>query len=275
MGALDVAAEDAVPEVLLRGLGGRGPTRSGTLRHRSQPPAGRVQDVARLHVSDHAQDHVLGAIVAAVEVHQLVAREAAQHPLVADPPAPDPMDAEREFVELLGGERRGIVHLPAGFLDDGFQLPGQLRRIDQRVHQGIRLDLQPLRESAGGKREVVVGEVVVGPRVQLASEGLHLAGDLIGRGAARRPLEEHVLDDVGNPDFVVFFVEIARFHPHVQGDHGRGVALLHEDREPVGKPFPGDVVGETAPGRVDHGISIPVVALEIWLCGEARKTRSV
>ena len=255
MGPLDLAGQDPEPEIFLDRLGRRSPDAPFPGGHGAQAAPGLLHDPPGLHVPHHRENHVAGGVVPPVEVQELLAGESAQRVLMPDPPAPDPVDAEGEVVELLGGERARVVHLPARLLDDGLQLPGQLLRIQQGVGQRVGLDLQPPGEGLGGEGEVVVGGIVVSPGVELAAQGLDLRGDPVGGGAAVGSLEEHVLDDVGDPDLVVLLVEVARLHPDVHGHDGRGVDLLHQDGEAVGEFFPDDVVGQTAPDGVFHEVS--------------------
>jgi len=78
-----------------------------------------------------------------------------------------------------------------------------------------------------------VGEVVVGSGVEFAAERFDFRGDPVGSGTTPCPLEEHVLDDVGNPDLIVLLVEVPGLDPDAGWPHGRDMNLLGEDGESV------------------------------------------
>ncbi len=202
-----------------------------------------VESLPRIQIPDHRQDDISRSVVAQIIVEELLPGEAPQVLLAADPPAPDPVDTEGQFVQLLGGVGGGVVDLASPFLDDGFDFPRQLITIHQRVRERIGQDVQALGEGRGGEGHIVVGEVVVGSGVEFAADRFDLAGDPVGRGTEPRPLEEHVLDDMGNSDLIVLFVEVPGLHPDADGHHGRDMDLLDQDGESVVQRLADDVVG--------------------------------
>ena len=109
------------------------------------------------------------------------------------------------------------------------------------MHQGVGLDLQTLAEILCGENEVVVRRVVVGAGVQRAAQRFDLGGNLIGAGAIGRPLEKHMLDDVGDADLAVVLVKVAGAQPKIDCHDRRIVLLRDEHRQPVRKLLPGDL----------------------------------
>jgi hypothetical protein len=74
-------------------------------------------------------------------------------------------------------------------------------------------------------------------RVEIAAHRLRLARDLAD-GAARRALEEHVLEDVRDAHDVVRLVEVAGAHVGHDRDDRRRRISAHEHGEPVGQNGP-------------------------------------
>src|SRR5262249_12459695 len=63
--------------------------------------------------------------------------------------------------------------------------------------------------------------------------------------------------------FVIGLVEVARLDPGVDGHHGKGMDLLHQEGEAVGKPGPDDVGGERRGGG-SHACSLAHPPQDIW-----------
>jgi hypothetical protein len=104
-------------------------------------------------------------------------------------------------------------------LDHDFDLPGELSGIERGVADRVGEDVEPFGEVGGGEHEVVDGLVEARPGVDLAAQGLDLAGHLAHR-PARRALEEHVLVQVGEARLVAGLVGAARRDPDLHAATG-------------------------------------------------------
>ena len=201
----------------------------------------RLEHVGDPDITDHRKNGPFRHVMTAEIGQEIVPGQRPQRLLLSDPPAPDAMRVERLAEHHLEGESAGRIHLAAPFLQHRLHLPLQLVGVEQRVHQRVRFYFESLAEVLGGQDHVVIGRVVVGAGVQLAAERLDLGGDLIGARPVGGPLEEHVLDDVRDPDLAILLVEVAGAHPEVDGHDGRGVILSHEHGQSVRQDFLDDL----------------------------------
>jgi len=107
----------------------------------------------------------------------------------ADPPAPDPVPIEHDLVQRLLRHVTRRVPLALGLLDDDLKLASQLLLIDDRVPQGIGLNVQRGGEIGGGQNSEVARVVVSGAGVEIAARLRHLhrcrarCGDRASRSA--------------------------------------------------------------------------------------------
>jgi hypothetical protein len=153
--------------------------------------------------------------------------EAGELALVADAPTANPVRVEHHLVQRLVGDRGGGVELALGFLDDDLQLAGELGLVDQRMAEGVGLDVHRLREARGRQDGEIAGVIVAGAGVEIAARALGLTGDGPD-AAARGALEEHVLEHVGDAQPAVGLVEEARLHVGHHRHHRRRAVLLHQ-----------------------------------------------
>ena len=179
--------------------------------------------------------------MATVVAQEVVPGQPAQRLLFADAPAPHAVGFEGLAEHHLEGVGAGRVHFAAPFLQDRLDLALQLVGVEQGMHQGIGFDLEPLSEIFGRQDDVIVRRIVVRAGVELAAEGLDLGRDLVGPGPVGCSFEEHVLDDVRDADFPVFFVEVAGAHPEVDGRDRRRMVLAHEHGQAIRQHFLDDL----------------------------------
>ena len=228
----DVAAQGAGAHLLARRLFRRRIARGRRRRPAGVGPAAEREHLVHRHVAHDRHDGAPGHVAGGVVAPQVVAGEAGELRLVADAPAPDAVPVEHHLVQRLVCHRRGRIELALGFLDDHLELARQLAGIDQRVPECVGLDLEPRGEAPCGQHGEVRGVIVARAGIEVAARRLGLPRDL-AHPAARRPLEEHVLEHVGDPDPAVRLVEEAGLH---MGDHRDGRCrrlVLREEGEPV------------------------------------------
>ena len=135
-----------------------------------------------------------------------------------------------DVVDVLVGR---VLHHADLLEDDGFLLVDVIE-VEQRVDEDVG-------QQVDGQREVVVGHLDVERRQLLAGEGVHHApdgidvgGDVKGRPPGR-PLEEHVLDEVGRPVDPLVLVARAAGNPGADRDGADVTDLFRDDLDPVRK----------------------------------------
>ena len=152
------------------------------------------------------------------------------------------MAVEHHLVQGLVGDRGGRVQLALGFLNDDLQLPGELTRVDDRMAERVGLDVERGLQARRGKNGEVAGMVVTGTGVEIPTRALGLPGNGTDPPALGA-LEEHVLQDVGDPDPAVGLVEESRLDLGHHGHDGCGAVLLDQERQPVGQDVAADTRG--------------------------------
>ena len=103
---------------------------------------------------------------------------------------------------------------------------------ERQLHHPVRLQPESGLDVRLGHGEVVVGDVVVGPRVALPSRPLQ-GGVVVGD--VRRASEHQVLEEVGETGVVGMLVAGADIIDDVQGDHLRAAVLVVYQAQTVGK----------------------------------------
>ena len=205
---------------------------------RRRPPAVRRaalrEHLLLVHVAHQGDDGPLRHVARGVVAVHVGTGEAGEVLLVPDAPAADAVVVVHHLVQRLRGDRAGVVQLAPGLLDDHLQLAAELVGVDGRVHQRVALDGDRLAQVVGREHHVVGGVIVAGAGVEVAAGGLGVPGDL-PRPAARRALEEHVLQHVRDPGPAVRFVEEPGLHVGHHGGHGGGAVALDQEREAVGQ----------------------------------------
>jgi len=75
--------------------------------------------------------------------------------------------------------------------------------------------------------------LLAGKGIEIAADGVHFARDPLRR-ARLGPLEDHVLDEMGDAVQFRHLVAGARAHPHTHGDRAHVLHALGKDRETTG-----------------------------------------
>ena len=81
---------------------------------------------------------------------------------------------------------------------------------------------------------VKAGHILAREGIDLRAERIKRVGEL-ERGARRRPLEEHVLDEMGNSVLFIRFICGARSNEYAHGDGQQSLHLLDNDANAVRK----------------------------------------
>ena len=219
----------------LRGLGGaladgRAPGRvaEGGLHPR--------QHRVGVEVAGRHHHQVLGRVPAAVERAHLLAVEGGDTLRCSeDGGARSRAPGRRRREE---GVREHVVRVVLGapdLLEHHLHLAGDLVRVEDRVLHRIGQHVEPEERDVRGERRVVAGDVERGEGVDPPAGALHGAGDL-AHPARARPLEEHVLVEVGEPALARALVRRADGGPDLDLGHRRHRERAQQQHgQPVGK----------------------------------------
>ena len=74
----------------------------------------------------------------------------------------------------------------------------KLVAIQGGIEEHVRKDIDRVGDMLGEYLGVIAGVLLVRERIEVAADRVELVGDL-PRGSRRRPLEQHMFDDVCNP----------------------------------------------------------------------------
>ncbi len=192
-----------------------------------QAPVGPRIDIARQH-----QHGVVGHIEPAIVGVQIVASDAQQVILPADGLVVIGMLAERRGGHLLHQDGEGVVLLTLALGHDHCALDLDVLWVEQGPAHAVGLEIQGEMGAVAGEGAVVGGIVLAGHGIDITAVAGHQAHDAALR-VTLRPLEEHVLDPVGEAGQSVHLVAAANAVPEPGAHHRGGVALLQDHLETV------------------------------------------
>ena len=139
-----------------------------------------------------------------------------------------------------------LIAIHRDLFPDHTPFPLNLRGREQRPEKHVEQDVQQIRPPGRLSTGIKTGMLLVGERVQVTADSLHRLGNL-GRGAPRGPLEQQMLQEMGDAARGIRLMTPARSHPdthrhagHVghlrrrhpqaprqRGDVGRNVGGFH------------------------------------------------
>ena len=200
-----------------------------------EPPAkvagcggGRLRsDEARetpLHLGDDhlvidragGRDHHVGRAVVAREIAAQAARVERAHRLRrAEDRAADRLVRERHLLQVLEDQVVGRVLGRADLLHDDVLLARELFRLEGRIGEDVGQHVERERHVGAQHARIVGGAFDAGRGVEVAADRLDLLGDL-PRGAPRRALERHVLEQMRDAVLVGVLVAAAGADPHAE-----------------------------------------------------------
>ena len=164
------------------------------------------------HVAGRGQHHsVRGVVPAHVPAHRALVQLGdrlgrAEHRSAQRVARPERLG--EDIVDRL--VRRVLV--PLDLLDHHVLLEGQIVRVQARVEHHVREHVHRHARVLRQRLGVEAGALLVRKGVQRAAPGLDLLGDLLSR-ALLRALEEHMLDEVGDPAHRRRLIHRSRVHP--------------------------------------------------------------
>ena len=117
--------------------------------------------------------------------------------------------------EFLPEKLLGSILDGAQLLEDHGPLALNLLLLEQRIQNDVRDQLEGILEVNVEHVGVVTSVLFGGESVELTTHGIDLEGDLLGR-AIGGPLEQHVLDEVGDTRLFGRFEARTHLHPHTE-----------------------------------------------------------
>jgi hypothetical protein len=134
-----------------------------------------------------------------------------------------PESLAEQFVDLI--VRRVIHHM--NFLEDDTPFLLYFVRIQNGVKDDVGEEIDRQRESSGQHFGIIAAELATGECIEHPADRIDLLGDFL-RISASGPLEEHVLNKVGNAALGEILMARTVFHPEAEGDGmGRGNFLRY------------------------------------------------
>ena len=142
--------------------------------------------------------------------------------------------------EDLVDERVGIVLVHLDLFEDDAALAGDLLGGEDGVQHEIGENVEGGGNVLVEHLDVEADGLLAGEGVEIAADGVDFAGDAL-RGARLGPLEDHVLDEVGDAVQLGHFVARTGAHPHAHGDRADVLHALGEHDEAAGEDGAADV----------------------------------
>ena len=137
-------------------------------------------------------------------------------------------------MQIVEHEVVGRVLGGADLLDDDALLAGELLGIERRIGQDVGQHVERERNVGAQHARVIRGALDAGRRIEVAADRLDLFGDL-ARGAPRRALERHVLEQMGNTVLVGLLVAASRADPDAERGSLEMRHGISDDRQPGGQ----------------------------------------
>ena len=137
-------------------------------------------------------------------------------------------------------QRVGIVLVHLDFFEDHAALAGDFFGGEDGVQHEVGEDVECGGNVLVENLDVEADGFFAGKGVEIAADGVDFAGDALG-GARLGPLEDHVLDEMGDAVQLGDFVARTGAHPDAHGDGADVLHALGEDDETAGEDSTADV----------------------------------
>jgi len=231
MDLFEVARFDARTADKARGLG----QRSLRTAEGGKAPLDLRDDRVVIDRAGRRDDHV-GRPVVAREIGAQAARVEGAHGLGgAEDRAADRLARKRHGLEIFEDQIVGRIFGRADLLHDHVLLARKLLRLEGRVSENVRENIERER-NVDAQHAGKIGRALDARRgIEVAADRLDLLGDL-PRGAARRALERHVLEEMRNAVLVLALVAAARADPDAERGALQVRHRVGDDREARGQP---------------------------------------
>ena len=169
-----------------------------------------------------------------IELCQPRARQLLNELPLAEERTPVRMRGVADLVEAPQQELLGVILDEIHLLEDDLLLVVDLVGREARVGREVGQQLDAGAQMLDGHHEVVVRRIVRRVGIARSAEALDHRVDR-ARWAGRRPLEQHVLDVVGQAELVGGLVAAAHPHPELERDDVARAMLLDDQDDAVGQ----------------------------------------
>ena len=195
---------------------------------------GCLQDLARIHVPNHNQSHVLRTIIPlkksldASLIHLGQRRIRTQN---RSPIAMLPIDGiEHHLAKVTTRHVLASLDLFTHHL----LLPLQLLRVESSVLHRIRQHIQPQLPKTRSQDHVVNSLVIRRPGVDVAARRLNFPCDFTNT-TPQRALEQHMFMQMSQTELLRPLIGGTHINPNLNRHHGGGPLLVHHHRQTVGQ----------------------------------------
>ena len=214
--------------------------RTAAGRERAEVARDQLDEAVVLDVAGRGENHVAGLEALLEEADQRVLLEAADGFAGAEDGLAERMALPEILHEDFMDQRVGIVLVHLDLFEDHAALAGDLLRGEDRVQHQVREHIERGRNVLVEHLDVEADGFLAGESVEIAADGVDFAGDAL-RGARLGPLENHVLDEVGDAVQLGHFVTRTGAHPDPHSDGADVLHALGEHDEPAGEDSAADV----------------------------------
>ena len=185
-----------------------------------ETPLDRLSHDLVRDIAGGRHDHVAREVVVVEEGPDLGHRDPLDHLGVAEDFAAERVAREHRLAEQLLHHVGRLVEVHQHLLEDdlalGIDVVRPQRRLAKDVAEDVEAEIEVLRQGAHVEGRVLLRRV----GVHVAADGVDRLGDVPG-GTGVGPLEEQVLEEVGDAELFAGLVTRARPHPHPDGRRTR------------------------------------------------------
>ncbi len=173
-----------------------------------------------IDIADHDEEHIVRHVTALVVGHHFIALQAVEDVEIADDRMPAGMFAESGGEERLAAHAIRVVHAHGEFAADDLLFLGVFLHGQGGIHHRIGQQIERDRHAFGRDIDPVNRPLEGGVGIDVAAGILDALGK--GAGAAgRRPLEQHVLEEMRQPGAEMrILMDAAGFDPGLHAATG-------------------------------------------------------
>ncbi len=201
-----------------------------------------------VEVAGGGEDHVAGGEAVGVEAEEGGLVEARDGLGGAEDGAAEGVVLPEVLGEELVDEVVGVVFVHLDLFEDDALLAGDVLGREGGVEDEVGEEIEGGGDVLVEDLDVEADHLFAGEGVEVAADGVDLAGELLG-GAGGGALEDHVLDEVGDPVEGGGLVAGAGADPGAHGDAADVGHGLGEDEEAIGEHGLADVAGGLIQGE--------------------------
>ncbi len=205
-----------------------------------KPIFDQIDEAVVIQVSGGRDDEIVGHKALVIEIQQSFLLERAYRLLGAENRFAERMILPEILGEYLVDQIVGVVLIHLDLFEDDALFPNNVPAIEDRIENQIAQDIHRGRQMFVEHLDVEADDFLAGERVHVATDGIHLAGNLLRR-ARGRALEHHMFGEMRDAVVVGGFIARSGFHPDADGNGADVIHLLTQQSEAVRQNFAADI----------------------------------